>query len=255
VKLSVTETKAIWDGCKAKQAGAAGGHVIRERTKSQSACTNNAILIPSNGMSTNHKLKYVSPADGLVKTVNSIYPDIKGQRLSKEQKRKEVEKDAAMQSKLIVEMNSRLHCLLLLVEKGMGTPEELFGSFAKAVGKVQNDDKLWENARSDYKRILLEYACGTGEFRNHFNLGCHADTNKSHPTESMMVFGKVFCNTGDTAYDTISNMKDAKLFLPHEGIVLKLRCGRDVLHCRFAKTYHAPDAMRGINNHSWVHGP
>jgi hypothetical protein len=160
-----------------------------------------------------------------------------------------------MQSKLIVEMVSRLHFLLLLVEKRMGPPEELFGSFAKAVGNVQNNNKLWENARNDYERILLEYACGTGEFRNHFNLRCHTDTNKSHPTESMMVFGKVADNTSDTAHEIISNMKDAQLFLPHEGIVLNLRCGRDVLHCRFAKTYHAPDAMRGIYNHSWVHGP
>jgi hypothetical protein len=71
----------------------------------------------------------------------------------------------------------------------------------------------------------------------------------------MMVFGKVAGNTNDTAHEIVRNMKDAFLFLPHQGIVLNLPCGRDVLHCRLSKTYHAPDAMRGIVNHSWVHGP
>lgn len=108
---------------------------------------------------------------------------------------------------------------------------------------------------SDFECVLLEYACGTGEMRNHQALFAHTDTNRSHPVESMMVFGKV--PEGDKRESTtiVDHMTNGMLIQPYERIVWDLRCGRDVLHCRFSATYHLSDLSRGSSNWSYVHGP
>jgi hypothetical protein len=91
-------------------------------------------------------------------------------------------------------MKSRLEFLMILVHKKMGTANELFGSFANAVRRVQKDPMAWMSADAcltDFECVLLKYACGTGEMRNHQALHAHTDRNRSHPVESMMFFGKV----------------------------------------------------------------
>jgi hypothetical protein len=83
----------------------------------------------------------------------------------------------------------------------------------------------------------------------------HTDTNRSHPVESMMIFGKV--PQGDTRESTtiVNTMRNGMLIQPFERIVWELRCGRDVLHSRFSVTYHLSDESRGSSNWSYVHGP
>jgi hypothetical protein len=91
-------------------------------------------------------------------------------------------------------MKSRLEFLMILFHKKMGTANELFGSFANAVRRVQKDPMAWMSADAcltDFECVLLKYACETGEKRNHQALHAHTDRNRSHPVESMMFFGKV----------------------------------------------------------------
>ena len=109
---------------------------------------------------------------------------------------------------------------------------------------------------SDFDCVLLEYACGTGEMRNHQPLRAHVDGNKSHPVESMMIFGKVSEDeTEKNCTSLVAKMKDGMLIQPYERLVWKLRCGRDVLHCCFSNTYHLADVSHGQSNWSYVHGP
>lgn len=164
-----------------------------------------------------------------------------------------------MREKLIGEMRSRLAFLLVLVEKNMEDPIKLFASFGEAVMRSKNNDD-WKNVDaglSEFERVLLEYACGTGDMRNHQALFAHKDKNKSHPLESMMVFGKVpeEGNSNMSCRSVVKNMTNAMLIQPYERIVWDLRCGLDVLHSRFTNTYHVSDPSRGLSNWSYVHGP
>ena len=94
--------------------------------------------------------------------------------------------------------------------------------------------------------------------RNHQSLRAHTDANKSHPVESLMLFGKMSENSEENkrgCSSLVESMKDGMLLQPYERLVWKLRCGRDVLHCRFSNTYHLADGSRGEHNWSYVHGP
>jgi len=155
-------------------------------------------------------------------------------------------------------MRSRIATLLLLVYYQMGEPLVLFQTFVNALVICQDTSQEWKSIDpklDDIECSLLEYACGTGDMRNHQPLFAHCDTNKSHPLKSMMVFGKLAPKNEINSNLAIESMQPATLLQPHQALVWKIRCGRDVLHCRFAKTFHLSDATRGFSNWSWVHGP
>jgi hypothetical protein len=149
---------------------------------------------------------------------------------------------------------------MILVVKNMGSAKELFRTFAAAVKRVQQDktDSEWKSADAcltDFDCVLLEYACGTGEMRNHQALHAHTDSNKSHPVESMMLFGKVTGQDNRQSTTIVNDMTNGRLIQPYERLVWELKCGYDVLHSRFSVTYHLSDHSRGISNWSYVHGP
>jgi hypothetical protein len=264
--LSRSETSVIQESKLGKRAGSSGGFMfpvddpeVRKDTKSMSKCTEeHRLLTTSNGRGTQLTMHYIHK--GKRKKVNSIYPDLAVDRKNSERKREMAVKDENMKKKLIGEMKSRLAFLMILVEKNLGTPRDLFKSFAAAVMRVKEGNSNWivdeqNGLLSDFECVLLEYACGTGEMRNHQALFAHTDTNRSHPVESMMVFGKV--PEGDKRESTtiVDHMTNGMLIQPYERIVWELRCGRDVLHCRFSVTYHLSDLSRGSSNWSYVHGP
>jgi hypothetical protein len=264
--LSRSETELIIESKMAKRAGSAGGFMypvddsgVRKDTISMSQCTRkHRLLTTSNAKGTALTLHYINNRKR--RKVNSVYPDLAMDRNDSGGKRKKAVQDENTKRKLIEEMKSRLAFLIILVGKNLGTPNDLFKSFAAAVVRVIEGNSYWilevqNGILSDFECVLLEYACGTGEMRNHQALCAHTDTNRSHPVESMMIFGKV--PQGDTRESTtiVNTMRNGMLIQPFERIVWELRCGRDVLHSRFSVTYHLSDESRGSSNWSYVHGP
>jgi hypothetical protein len=263
--LSRSETLSILKSKLGKRSGSAGGFFhpcddpeVKKDCRSMSKCTQkHRLLTTSAGIGTALTLHYMNKK-GNVKTVNSIYPDIAMDRSTSTQKRKRAYSDGNLRRKLIGEMKSRLEFLMILVHKNMGTANELFGSFANAVRRVQKDPMAWMSADAcltDFECVLLEYACGTGEMRNHQALHAHTDTNRSHPVESMMLFGKVPQDNKQQSTTIVQEMTNGRLIQPYERLVWELKCGYDVLHSRFSVTYHLSDSTRGVRNWSYVHGP
>ena len=178
--------------------------------------------------------------------------------LTANSKRKRACIDRNLRMKLIGEMKSRIYFLLILVMKNMGSASELFKSFGTAVDRIKNGKKKWKSEDSlltDFECVLLEYACGTGEMHNHQALHAHTDTNRSHPVESMMFFGKVPQDNKQQSTTIVQEMTNGRLIQPYERLVWELKCGYDVLHSRFSVTYHLSDSTRGVRNWSYVHGP
>ena len=199
-KLSRSETTCILKSKVGKRSGSAGGFLhpcedeeVKKDTISMSKCTqNHRFLSTSNGTGTALTMHYLNKEK--IKKVNSIYPDLAMDRLTANSKRKRACIDRNLRMKLIGEMKSRIYFLLILVMKNMGSANELFKSFGAAVDRIKNGKKKWKSEDSlltDFECVLLEYACGTGEMRNHQALHAHTDTNRSHPVESTMLFGKV----------------------------------------------------------------
>ena len=102
--------------------------------------------------------------------------------------------------------------------------------------------------------ILLSWACTTGEMRNHMAVCAHYDGNKSHPVESMTLFGRMATNV-QCNNNSCDNQEDGYLIFPIDGITLKIRCGYDVVHCGLKQTVHLADNTRNSCNWSMVHGP
>jgi hypothetical protein len=264
--LSRSETYSILKSKLCKRSGSAGGFFhpcedeeVKKDTISLSKCTrNHRLFTTSSGTGTAVTLHYLNKEQ--LKRVNSIYPDIAMDRSTASSKRKKAYIDGSLRMKLIGEMKSRLEFLMILVVKNMGSAKELFRSFAAAVKRVQQDktDSEWKSADAcltDFDCVLLEYACGTGEMRNHQALHAHTDSNKSHPVESMMLFGKVTGQDNRQSTTIVNDMTNGRLIQPYERLVWELKCGYDVLHSRFSVTYHLSDHSRGISNWSYVHGP
>jgi hypothetical protein len=140
--------------------------------------------------------------------------------------------DENLRMKLIEEMKSRLEFLMILVQKNMGSASELFKSFGAAVDRMQGEIQGWKSVDgclTDFECVLLEYACGTGEMRNHQTLHAHTDDNRSHSVESMMLFGKVPKEDSRQSTTIVKEMSNGKLIHPYERLVWDLRCGYDVL--------------------------
>jgi hypothetical protein len=190
------------------------------------------------------------------KRVNNVscYRDAHVVRNTKHRKYNLVMKDVNLQDKRIIEMKSRMSFLLILLENQLEHPHNLFLTFAQAIVRVQNNNRLWPG-RSNVERALLEYACGTGEMKNFQQLYCHKDGNESHLVETMTVFGRVPKNDHWDPATIVDDTKPALLVLPYQKLVCNLQCGCDVLHCKFVNTYHVPDHSRNTSNYSCVHGP
>jgi hypothetical protein len=263
-KLSRAETTCILKSKMGKRSGSAGGFLhpcedeeVKKDTISMSQCTtNNRLLTTSRGTGTAVTLHYMN--NGSYRKVNSVYQDIAMDRSTSTQKRKKAYCDINLRRKLIEEMRSRLDFLMILVQKKMGLASVLFKSFGAAVDRIQGEIQGWkavDGCLTDFECVLLEYACGTGEMRNHQTLHAHTDANRSHPVESMMLFGKVPIDDSRQSTTIVKEMTNGKLIQPYERLVWDLRCGYDVLHSRFSVTYHLSDHSRGVSNWSYVHGP
>jgi hypothetical protein len=264
VSISKNETHQILQGTMGPRSGGATGYFVPsddndgnfERSHSISeAVRPDHLLIPSSGYGTQCILQYLNKK---IVVMNSCYQDVLMTRNDTKQKRTLAMAYECLREKLLKEMHSRILFLMIAVHYKLDVATSLFTTLGKAVENASAEKQSWltiDPMLTDYEIVLLEYACGTGEMRNHQALAAHVDKNRSHPVESMVLFGKVPREERKSDCEIVDDMQDGILYLPHEHLALKMRCGFDILHCSFKSTYHVADSTRGLSNWSYVHGP
>jgi hypothetical protein len=260
VDIAKKDTALISTCGYAKRQSCAGGrHYPSEQgahCASRSAATLTEFVVnkKATSYSTSYPISYINVEKNTAHTNITCYRDVHMVRNTKYQKREQMQNDIKLQEKMILEMKSRLAFMFVVVHFGLEKSHDVFLTFAKAALRVRDNKKLWPNCKDEFERVLLEYACGTGEMKNFQQLYSHKDGNASHLVETMTVFGRVPCNETADATSIVKGMEPALLVLPYQQLVCKLKAG-DVLHCKFIATYHVPDCSRNTANYSCVHGP
>jgi hypothetical protein len=129
-------------------------------------------------------------------------------------------------------------------------------NFRKAIVMALEDRTTFGKDCSLWEAILLEWACWTGEMCNHQALAAHKDGNRSHPMETLTLFGrKRVEDPTDDACRIVREYKDGMLALPYQHAVLYLEAAVDVWHVGLKNTIHVPDRTRDTDNWTKVHGP
>jgi hypothetical protein len=184
--------------------------------------------------------------------------DIYMHRASKEAKKITLEAFESERSKTIAEMKARLRAYAAVETCKLTNGQPIWSSFCASIEMARTKHHYWQSVDtmlSFFDIVLLVWASGTGEMRNHQALGTHTDGNKSHYIESYTVWGKVPVNDKRSSTKIVEEMVPAKLGLPHYGLALLSRCGRDVWQLQLKNTMHSADPSRNMYNWSWVHGP
>ena len=133
--------------------------------------------------------------------------------------------------------------------------DSLKGFLSMSTDRMLMETMFREVGRTPLESKLLSWACSTGEMRNHESVKTHFDGNKSHPVETMSLFGRVSINAKNLSKNSVKDMEDGYLLLPLEGVTIKIQCGYDLIHCSLKSTLHLADNSRNTCNWSRVHGP
>jgi hypothetical protein len=102
---------------------------------------------------------------------------------------------------------------------------------------------------------LICWSCSTGQMHNHTAIAAHTDGNKSHEIETLSLFGRLNSRHKKIIHKEVNNMVPGVLCFPIDGLAIKIRCGKDVIHCCLKQTIHLPDNSRNHSNWSKVQGP
>ena len=256
LELSLNEMKQISKGLTSPRAGAAGGFMFPSGTsKSLSPITFNQRLMTMRKTSVAMSLTYKNK-DDVVKGRNSIYQDLYMQQYTSKQKFRAAIKSKGLQRIMIKEMISRLRSFLVIHNADILQYHTTVLSFLKSDEQRIEMESQFRNAGvSRLDSRLLSWACTTGEMRNHQAVKAHLDGNKSHPVETMTIFGRVPTNLTRMNINILEQVDYGYLLLPLEGVTLKIKCGFDIVHCSLRKTVHLADNSRNTCNWSKVHGP
>ena len=270
--ISADESKSIAEKEMGKRQGVAGGrfhssdnldHDVKALSK---ATKQSRVLVASKESSQSTRLDafYVNYDYAPPTVINwpSIYNDVLMKRLKSTQKLRAALFCPYLREKYIEEMKSRLRAYCVMDHFGFKNDYCCHWiSFTSAVDSICNGGghEKWQAAvpgMCHFEMVLLEWCCSTGEMRNHQALSVHTDANRSHPLETMQVFGRLDptkSHLGKTRQ--VQEFHDAMLCVLWQMIGLQIRCGRDVWHLSFRNTHHLPDRTRDRFNFSWVHGP
>ena len=272
VKMGEEENKAIKQMDKGGRQGPASGYSpLPHNTtcfdpKSLSSITQSDRMVARepNSKTTANAVSY-KKRNGKRTIYKSAYRDMNMSRFSKLTKKKEALRSNCFRDLLIKEMTSRLRhqaaakMLNLTPDEGVSS---IWKNIAVAIDRCKPDShrvKEWQEAAgialSYWEVILLEWACSSGEMRNHEACHCHFDGNKSHFMETMWLGGKVDVKDQTACTTKVQAMKNGKLVLPVQGLVFDIRCGSDVLHLALTNTLHIADETRDRFNFSRVQGP
>ena len=256
LEQSLNEMKYISKGAIASRAGAAGGVMLPfNECRSLSKVTLNDRVLCARKKSVGMSVSYRNN-EGVVKGRNAIYNDLYMKRYDSKQKFRLVKSSLAYQRLLIREMISRLKAFFILDHERLIPIHKSLEGFKNVDGNRLMMEKIFVTmGRTNFESKLLSWACSTGEMRNHQAVSAHVDGNKSHPVETMSVFGRLPIDSKTLKVEYVKEMKAAFLLLPLEGLTLKMLCGYDLVHCCLKSTVHLADNSRNTCNWTKVHGP
>ena len=106
-----------------------------------------------------------------------------------------------------------------------------------------------------FESVLLAWSCSSGEMRNHIAVHGHTDGNTSHPVETLSLFARLPMCANVSMETAHTYFKDGYLYFPIDGIVIRYKIGRHIIHCNLKNTLHIPDDSRNDKNWSKVTGP
>ena len=176
----------------------------------------------------------------------------------------------------ILEEIGRLQCMIILFANELLDKDScstyLDTVRAAITTPIPNEELYdWVPETSDLERGLL---CASQLFEmdiNYSSLCSHVDGNRGSKIEVLGLLGKLdldskyldadngmvdylapFKKASRTVGESkiINEMKSGYLFLPMDGLVIKLIPGKMLLYCNFDATIHTPDEERGIYNFS-----
>jgi hypothetical protein len=274
VKVSTKEMPSILRQDKCPRRGGAGGYfdpTIKYvyDTKSLSMCTKaGRIFFKDTEASYSNAIKcaYWNADTKKHESHSGIVPDIYMNRVTGKQKWQECADSYFQRDRMIKEMESRVRALCIVDHYKLhthGKSHEIFKTLTQSVIRVYSENsavlKWWKALLpgiDDWHVVLLEYACRTGEMRNHQAVAVHTDGNVSHFLETMVLYGRTLQGNYGNTYDTIvRGFTPGYLYLLQFGIALGFRCGIDICHLQLSETLHVPDRSRDVTNWSAVHGP
>ncbi|GFH48071.1 predicted protein [Chaetoceros tenuissimus] len=176
-----------------------------------------------------------------------IYNDMKCMhRLRSKEKAKRANLYPSYRTTLLAEMKSRIMFLGVAQELGLlsQNPFAKLSEFCKAFPKFSAE------------KILLEYACSTGEMSNYNALPAHTDGNTSHEVETLCYNGRVAANADNENADAIvKNWLPAFLYCCNAGVLFKIKMGKHIMHCNLTRIMHVADKSRNDANYSRASGP
>jgi len=273
VEISRNEAKHIASMPAAKRSGSASGcrlptigNVCDSKSMSNATKGQREMTASHTNGNTAVHLVCKNVNTGLVQECGSAHSDFHGRRADSSDEKKAMSLCADTVRKTVLEMKQRPMSIALCSELSLLEDQEtkvLCNSFVTSCKRIlegnshhwcQSADKLGTEL-SVADMVLLEWACNTGEMRNHMALHCHEDSNKSHPLESCTLFGRAPNNDNRDATTIRKEMKDGCTAPVQLGLCIRVRCGLDSVHCRLRSTMHAADWSRNAHNWSWVHGP
>eukprot|EP00986_Skeletonema_menzelii_P011033 scaffold5549_cov109-Skeletonema_menzelii.AAC.3 len=176
--------------------------------------------------------------DNVIKLCNFGYPKLFMNRLTKDEKRTYSQNNPFYQSILVKEALAYIASVACLVTLGIIQNDKYFPQL-NAILKECDDESI-EDA-------LIRWMTSTGEMRNHQQLPCHTDSNKSnkeHPVELYSIHKRVDSQQGH-----------GFLYFPLQNFCLRVMADKNVVVCNLSHSPHAPDKSRNTDNWSRVHGP
>lgn len=252
-----------------KRAGSATGFVTSSTISSSLPnCTDATLLPPSKGVSAN--VTWKSSKDGKQKVFRGVYADGFLNHQTSKSKKKELERSTYMKHLLVSRGMSRLITAIMLEHfeidssnTAKGLLEWIDIDLKKKINKSRKDSSFMRLCDS-----LRRYMCTFGRTNNFQALAAHKDGNSVSKMESLMINGRVTREDVESArqilqtkhltdecYEHVrSNMTDGYLFLPLDGIVLRMRGGADIMNCNLDNTIHVADLSRNAANFSMVEG-
>ena len=244
------------------RSGPAGGTVFPD-SNSHSLCeatkTSNSIFVAhtnGSGMS----IEYINN-EGEKKRFSSVYNDILMQRLTKSKKRKKMLYEKTLRDTEIKEMTSRMKGYIIASHLDL-LPDKNINPFEKLV-RIYNRDPKFVNTLSLFMNMgytlleasLLVWSCSSGEMRNHQAMAAHVDGNKTHQMETLSLFSRESSKALLSNCNLINKDTDGFLYFPIDGLVIRIKCGKNFIHSYLTNTLHIPDLSRNTMNWSRVHGP
>ena len=261
VKVSKNETKYIGNLETGPRSGAAGGFVqvgSNSHSLSQVTQKQNSILLSSK-KSVSVTCAYENDK-GETKKYSSVYNDIFMKRISKREKFKILLEDPSYRNICINEMMSRLQSFIIAKQLNLNVNgcEDIFKTINGIIKEYEESLSISAFIKLDhspFEAILLDWACSSGEMRNHTAVHAHSDGNVHHPIESLTLFARMPISSQPTRENIKLFFHAGYLYFPINGIIIKYRVGRHAIHCNLKDTLHLPDHSRDDKNWSKVNGP